>query len=378
MSGVRLRAVEAASTSAPTLASSHLSSTEFAVWRDALRQATEDAIADFLGGHCADELSDSGIEAAVNILSQCTIGGKCLRPTFMYLGWLCGSADDDAALRAAASLELLHLFALVQDDVMDDSDWRRGHPAVHVQFAQWHRDRGLPGSSRRFGDSAATLLGDLCLVWAEKMLRESGIDAAALDRVWPRYDAMRTELAVGQLADLVNVSYEWASLDSVLDVARRKSGNYTVRRPLELGAAMSDCDERSLWLLGRYGRAVGEAFQLRDDLLDVIGAVPITGKPAGSDLRERKVTCVAAAAHQLADAPTRGQLVELMGANDLDDSGHERWRGLMVSTGAVDLIEQMITERLETARDVAYRMRIDAGVKGALAKMAAACAERAS
>ena len=122
----------------------------------------------------------------------------------MYLGWLCGAADDDAALRAAASLELLHAFALLQDDVMDGSELRRGRPAGHVAFARWHGHLGLSGSPARFGESAAVLLGDLCLVWAAQMLRESGVPASGLDRVWPRYDAMRTELAVGQFADLIN------------------------------------------------------------------------------------------------------------------------------------------------------------------------------
>ena len=113
----------------------------------------------------------------------------------------------------------------------------------------------MPGSAARFGESAAILLGDMCLVWAEQMLRSSGVRAAALERVWPRYDQMRTELAVGQLSDLVNVTSQLPTLDQALDIAARKSGNYTVRRPLEIGAAMAGCDERSLWLLGRYGTA---------------------------------------------------------------------------------------------------------------------------
>ena len=165
-----------------------------------------------------------------------------MRSTYMYLGWLCGAAEDDAALRAAASLELLHAFALIQDDVMDASTLRRARPAAHVVFARWHREHALGGSAERFGESAAILLGDLCLVWAEQMLRDSGVDRDALTRVWPRYDDMRVELAVGQFSDLVNSSHAFPTLDEVLDVLRRKSGNYTVRRPLEIGAAIADCD----------------------------------------------------------------------------------------------------------------------------------------
>ena len=156
---------------------------------------------------------------------------------------MCGAEASHAALRASASLELLHAFALLQDDVMDGSPLRRGRPSAHVQFADWHRDRGLSGCAERFGESAAVLLGDLCLVWAEQMLRDSGLDHSALSRAWPRYDAMRSELAVGQFADLVNDVGGLPTLDEVLEVARRKSGNYTVRRPLEIGAAMAGCDD---------------------------------------------------------------------------------------------------------------------------------------
>ena len=188
---------------------------------------------------------------------------------------------------------------------MDNSPSRRGRPAAHVQLAAWHAQRGLSGSSRRFGESAAVLLGDLCLIWAERVLRESGLKAEQLERAWPRYDAMRTELATGQFADLALDIRQSPTLESVLRVARMKSGNYTVRRPLEIGAAMAGCDEQTLARLGEYGVAVGEAFQLRDDILGIFGSPATTGKPNGGDLLERKATTVMVAAQQMADRSTR-------------------------------------------------------------------------
>src|SRR5271157_2990845 len=142
-----------------------------------LRLAVLAAVADFVTARRTAELDVAGIGAAGDILAWFVSGGKCLRSTFMYLGWLCGAAPSEAALRAAAGLELLHAFALLQDDVMDHSAERRGRAAAHVQLAQWHRERGLSGSASRFGESAAVVLGDLCLIWAEQMLRESGIEA---------------------------------------------------------------------------------------------------------------------------------------------------------------------------------------------------------
>ncbi len=346
----------------------------FDTWRADLRRAVLTRVADFVAERCAAELGGTGVEVAADILAEFVGGGKCLRSTFMYLGWLAGATPSDGALNAAASLELLHAFALLQDDVMDASVARRGRPAAHIRFERWHRDRGLSGSPRRFGESAAVLLGDLCLIWAEQMLRESGV---AHRDAWPRYDAMRTELAVGQFADLASDVRNLPPMEAVLDVARRKSGNYTVRRPLELGAAMAGCDDRTLSRLGRYGATLGEAFQLRDDVLGVFGAASVTGKPSGGDLIERKPTTVVIAAYQLADVRVRRQLTDLMNRDQLDDSAVRQWRSLIVATGAVEWIEEMITSRVASARNELSDMPIDHSVRAALTNMATVCTERA-
>jgi len=345
-------------------------------WRAGVQREVLAHVDDFVRLRCAAELGCAGVDIATDVLLRFVAGGKCLRSTFVYLGWLCGTKESRPALRAAASFELLHTFALLQDDVMDGSVLRRGRPAAHVQFGQWHRDRGLSGSAERFGESAAVLLADLCLVWAAQMLRESGLPTDALQRAWPSYDAMRTELAVGQFADLVNDARGLPTLEAVLDVARRKSGNYTVRRPLEIGAALAGCDNRTMMLLGGYGSAVGEAFQLRDDLLGIFGSAAVTGKPSGGDLSEHKATSVVVAAHQMADPAIRRELTELMSCDEIDDDAIARWRKLIVATGAVQRIEEMIAERVAAARHTISDDRLDESVRAALAGMAAVCTMR--
>lgn len=355
-----------------------LLTTSFSAWRSSLRRAVLTAVADFVSTRCADDLSAAGVDVATDVLLAFVDGGKCVRSTFTYLGWLCGADDDPGALRAAASFELLHAFALLQDDVMDGSVLRRGRPAAHVMFAQWHRQRATSGSADRFGEAAAVLLGDLCLVWAQQMMRESGVDGPALSRAWPRYDAMRTELAVGQLADLVNDAAEFPEWDQVLDVLRRKSGNYTVRRPLEIGAAMAGCPAGVMAPLTGYGDAVGEAFQLRDDVLGIFGAPEVTGKPTGSDLLEHKATSVVVAAYRLADASLRRQLTQLMSTPDLDSADVAHWRSLIVTTGAVEWIEKLIDSRLTQALEWIDRGPLDPVIRTALVEMAAACTKRAA
>lgn len=356
----------------------HTSAVVPAHWRNEVRAVVRAHLTEFVASQCCTELDGAKVDVAGAVLSGFVDGGKYVRSTFMYLGWLCGAQEDEAALRASASLELLHAFALMQDDVMDESALRRGRPSAHVSFGRWHRERGLTGSPDRFGESAAVLLGDLCLVWAAKMLRESGIAAEALARVWPRYDDMRVELAIGQFADLVNDSRAFPTLDEVLDVLRRKSGNYTVRRPLEIGGAMAGCTPEVLDALGGYGVAIGEAFQLRDDLLGVFGSQTLTGKSVGTDLAAQKATSVVVAAHQLADAGLRRQLSELMSTPALDPAELERWRALIVASGAVQWIEQLINERLTQALGCLDTADIPEMPRAALEDMAVVCTKRAA
>ncbi|WP_228838643.1 polyprenyl synthetase family protein [Nocardia amamiensis] len=314
--------------------------------------------------------------AVDDIARQYIGGGKCLRSTFMYLGWLCGAAPEAAAVRAAAGLELLHAFALLQDDVMDAAEVRRGEPAAHIRFTARHRRIRMPSAAARFGESAATLLADICLVWAEKMLRESGITRDALDRVWPRYDAMRVELALGQFADLLNDARTEPELGAVLAVARAKSGNYTVRRPLELGAAMAGCDDGVFAALSRYGHMVGEAFQLRDDILGVFGTTAVTGKTSDSDLGQHKATTVVVAARRLADSAAGRELTELLSAPDIDATAVERLRTLIAATGARDYIERMITDRVAQARRITGAASLPESQRRLLDGMAGICTIR--
>jgi geranylgeranyl diphosphate synthase type I len=187
---------------------------------------------------------------------------------------------------------------------------------------------------------------------------------------------MRIELAVGQCADVANDAGAMPDLDTVLDVARRKSGNYTVLRPLEIGAAMAGCDHHLIDTLGAYGGAIGEAFQMRDDILGVFGSPEVTGKPAGGDLAERKATSVVVAAQWMADASIRRQFAELMSAGELDDADIAHWRTLIVATGAAEWIEELIAERVASATRHICDDRIDDWAQSALADMAAVCTLR--
>ncbi|NHC12342.1 polyprenyl synthetase family protein [Motilibacter sp. E257] len=276
--------------------------------------------------------------------------GKRLRPAFAYWGWRgAGGPDNDAIVNAASSLELLHACALVHDDVMDDSDTRRGQPSVHKRFAARHAEAGWHGEPDGFGLASAVLLGDMCLVWADQMLWTSGLGQDALQRAQPLYDRMRIQLMAGQYLDVLEQARGSQSVESSLRVARFKSAKYTVEGPLLLGAALAGAGHATMSAYTAYGVPIGEAFQLRDDVLGVFGDPAETGKPAGDDLREGKRTVLVAEAVAAASSAQRELVDRLLGDPALDAQGVERLREVIVETGALDRTESLIAQRRDTA-----------------------------
>jgi geranylgeranyl diphosphate synthase, type I len=269
--------------------------------------------------------------------------GKRLRPAFCYWGWRgAGGADTEEIVAAAAALELVHACALIHDDVMDGSDTRRGRPAVHRRFASLHRVSAWSGNPATFGSSAAILLGNLCLIWADNLLATSGLPPAALTAAMPVYDEMRVEVMVGQYLDLLEQARGGGSVERALRVARYKTAKYTIERPLHLGGTLARASPETLATYTAYGIPLGEAFQLRDDILGVFGDPHHTGKPAGDDLREGKRTVLVAAA---LDAASTGQAAVVrrhLGDPHLDDDGVAALRTVLLETGAVRLVETFI------------------------------------
>ncbi|MGC1206879.1 MAG: isopentenyl-diphosphate Delta-isomerase, partial [Ornithinimicrobium sp.] len=215
--------------------------------------------------------------------------GKMIRPRMCHWGYVAAGAAADTQsyadlCRAAAALEMLHVFALIHDDVMDESTWRRGRPAAHAQARDWHAETGGHGSATRFGDNIAILLGDLAHMQADRLV--AGLPQDFRD-AWHELCA---ELIAGQGADLTGAATESRSYEQADRVARLKSGSYTIERPLLLGALAGGVDASGQAALRSYGRQLGQAFALRDDILGVWGDPAVTGKPGGDDLCSRKPT----------------------------------------------------------------------------------------
>jgi geranylgeranyl diphosphate synthase type I len=337
------------------------------------------ALADFLAARRASlgALSGDLLPAADAIAGYVLGAGKRLRPAFAYWGWRgAGRPDSPAAVGAAASLELLQACALMHDDVMDGSATRRGRPALHRQFAALHREAGWGGSPDGFGTAAAILLGDLCLSWSFGMLRECGLPAEAVHRGMPVYDDMCTEVTAGQYLDVLAQAQRSSTVEAALRVVRLKTAKYTVERPLHLGGTLAGCGPALLAAYTGYGLPVGEAFQLRDDVLGVYGDPAVTGKPAGDDLREGKRTVLVALAAERGTPAQRALLDRLLGDPALSADGVAALREAIAATGAPAEVERMIAERVAAGTAALEAGPIDPVAGAALADLAVAATAR--
>ena len=314
-----------------------------------------------------------------------TSGGKRLRPAFALWAWtaITGQTDlPDPMVRAAASLDVLHVSALMHDDVMDASDARRGVPAAHRQFEADHRDRGWRGDAEAFGRAGGILLGDLLLVWSEQMMSRSGLHVATLERGRPIVEAMRSEVTCGQFLDVIAQSApESHDLEQALERANRivefKTNRYTVQRPLQFGAALGGATAVQLDQLAAFASPIGRAFQFRDDLLGVFGDQQLTGKPAGDDLREGKRTVLVAHALAKASAAASAELESMLGNEALDAAQVERAREIIVTSGARDAVENTIEAGYAQAMDALSKADVTEEGRVALGNLATASVRRA-
>ncbi|HEY5783889.1 MAG TPA: polyprenyl synthetase family protein [Microlunatus sp.] len=354
------------------------------------RAAIDDRITGFLARQ-ADRLGDLQPEIGplLALTSRLLAGGKRLRPAFCVWGHVAAVGLEpeetalDAVLAAAASLELLHASALVHDDVMDDSDTRRGDPSAHRQFESLHLADGRLGDHETFGRAGAILLGDLLVMWSVEMLEQAALPTASLPGALAIAQAMRTEVTCGQYLDVAAQSRPLGfDLDHALAAAIRvveyKSARYTVYRPAQLGAVIGGGSADLVDALAAYGSPLGRAFQFRDDLLGVFGDPEVTGKPVGDDLREGKRTVLIAYTMAHTDDAGRTLLTERLGDPELDADGVAALQRVIVDCGAHEAVETMIASYFDAAVAALADPSVSTAGRDGLTALASAAAHRST
>lgn len=298
----------------------------------------------------------------VDSLASYLEGGKLLRPRFCFWGGVAalgrepGTAEIEALARCGAAIELVQAAALMHDDVIDHSPLRRGRPALHAAAAARHHRERLAGSSEDFGVAVAIVLGDLALTWAEQLATSVDGDPSCTARARSEFDDLRTEVMSGQFLDILHQAGGFTSSpdaeQAALAVIRWKTVPYTVLRPVRVGAALMGATDAGLERLSAWAIEVGTAFQLRDDLLSVVGDQGETGKPIGGDLLEGKRTVLLARTEAAADDAGRALLDGVVGRPDAAPAQIAAAHDLMVSTGAVLSVADEVRERARRGREL--------------------------
>lgn len=301
----------------------------------------------FVGAE-ADRLAaiDAALDPVADQLRAAVVAGKRLRAAFCYWGWrAAGQPDSDAMVRAAASMELVHAAAVVHDDLIDDSPLRRGRPTVHMALRS--AVAGRPRAAHT-GQALAMLVGDLLMSLAGQLFATSGLPAAYLGRARPLWGTLARELIAGECLEILHTAGT-PDVAASLKVVRYKTAKYTVEQPLLIGGALAGAGDRLCAGYSGYGVPLGEAFQLRDDLLGLFGDERLTGKSAADDLRGHRPTALLAETWCLADDTERERLRALLGRPDPDGECLDTVRELMRRLKAPDRVETMIGERVDAA-----------------------------
>lgn len=347
-------------------------------------QAVSQRLERFVAARVAEAADAGPLARPILELSAATLqGGKRLRAAFCYWGWRAVTDASDTAeiVAAAASLEVFHAAALVHDDIIDNSDTRRGRPATHRAFEAAHLAGRWTGDAAAYGRSSAILVGDLLVAWSDDLFEEGIADAPA-DRARAarrQYADMRRDVTVGQYLDIAAETVpapEGEQLDRALLVASFKSARYSVQQPLLIGAAIGGAHAEQHEALRAFGHPVGMAFQLRDDVLGVFGDSAATGKPSGDDLREGKRTALIAFARQELPASVRRTLDELLGDPDLDDGQVRMLQDTIRDSGALDRVEELIASYAREADRALSGAPLDNASVGALRDLARAAVDR--
>lgn len=336
--------------------------------RTTLKQRVDLVLGEFVATETDHLLAiDEDLRPVADQLRIATAHGKRLRAAFCYWGWrAAGQPDSDALVRAAAAMELVHAAAVVHDDLIDDSRLRHGLPTAHLALRDALGGRPRPHGAAR---SLAMLTGDLLMSWAGQLFTDSGLPAAYLARARVLWSVLARELVAGECLEILRTGAR-PDVEASLEVIRYKTAKYTVEHPLHIGGALGGASKGLRERYTAYGLPLGEAFQLRDDLLGLFGDPGRTGKANTDDITAARPTVLVAHAWHAATGAERRDLRRLLGSRRLHTDGLERVRTIMRRTGAPARVEQMVAERVGTAVDVVRRAALPREAADALIELA--------
>jgi len=305
-------------------------------------------------------------------------GGKRLRAAMMCAGYFAaGGTDEERILRASMSIELVHAFLLIHDDVIDRDDLRHGRESLHTHYTRFGK-AVFPrnGDAAHFGDSVAIILGDMVSALGNDLIFRSGFPHEHVFLALSELQRIVSYTVIGQMMDLSFEFQKKIGREDVLRMYEYKTAKYTVEGPLVLGALLAGADEGLIAGLKRYAVPTGVAFKIRDDILGAFGAEEKLGKPVGSDIEEGKRTLLVLFALERAGKAEQAELTRILTSGRLGKGDLERFRSILRDSGALDLSSDSMIQLVEEAKRSAGSVDVPDDAKGFLISVADYISER--
>jgi len=279
-------------------------------------------------------------------------GGKRLRSAFMYYGYLgAGGTEEDKILSASMSIEFIHAFLLVHDDIIDQDDMRHGVATFHRHYADIGEKLFPEKDKKRFGDSIAIIMGDMLGAFGNDIIFSSDFPLEQKFQALSKLQKIVSYTVIGQARDIYMEFQGSASEAEILSMYRNKTARYTVEGPLHLGAILAGASEEILAGLSAYAIPLGIAFQIQDDILGIFGTTERLGKPVGSDIQEGKITLLVSRALRDGTPEQKKRLMEILSLEErLTEKGIEEFREIIRTTGALESNKQLAAQYIEEGK----------------------------
>ncbi len=279
-----------------------------------------------------DEEMTSLMELLFEGMANYVRGGKKVRGGMVMLGYELAGKESNQVLDIAVAIEVMHGFLLVQDDIMDRDEMRRGKTTLHLAIKQWAMERGF-GDAGHYGQSVAMTVSDLLHFWGSELFFGTQIDVKKTNEGWLLWVKVLEKTAMGQIKDVSYESRRELDEEQILEMHEWKTGVYTISGPMKLGFLLGGGDESKLTAIESYGKNVGIAFQLVDDDLGIFGEMSKTGKGNDGDVRVNKHTLLKKKLFEVVSEEDKRWLGGIFGNKDLTNQDMERVRDLFDKTG---------------------------------------------
>jgi len=286
---------------------------------------------------------DKLITGALKHIKKITMsGGKRLRPALMYYGYLgAGGRQKNEIIKTAISVELIHTFLLIHDDIIDRDAKRHGVMTTHLKYKKIHEKFFWLDNSTHFGNSMAIIIGDMIMALGNKALFISNFKPEIIIKALYKLQKVVANTVIGQAKDVLISFKGKATEQEILNMCRLKTAKYTIESPLHLGAILSEADENILKSFSKLSIPIGIAFQIQDDILGIFGSEKKIGKPVGSDIAEGKQTILISQAKKKADIKQKMTLRNTLGKENLTQKDIKNFRKVIIETGALDYAKKL-------------------------------------